>query len=31
MVNTSTLPFFRFLAAGIVVFFHFGQKIEWYR
>jgi len=30
MVNTSTLPFFRFLAAGIVVFFHFGQKIEWY-
>jgi peptidoglycan/LPS O-acetylase OafA/YrhL len=30
MVNTSTLPFFRFLAACIVVFFHFGQKIEWY-
>lgn len=29
-MNTATLPFFRFLAACIVVFFHFGQKIEWY-
>ncbi|KAF0188568.1 MAG: hypothetical protein FD168_1681 [Desulfobulbaceae bacterium] len=30
MINTSTLPFFRFLAASVVVFFHFGQKIDWY-
>ncbi len=29
-MNTATLPFFRFLAACIVVFFHFGKEIEWY-
>lgn len=29
-INTSALPFFRFFAASVVAFFHFGQKIEWY-
>lgn len=29
-INTSALPFFRFLAACVVVFFHFGQKVEFY-
>ena len=30
VINTSALPFFRFFAACVVVFFHFGQKIEFY-
>lgn len=30
-INTSVFPFFRFFAAGIVVFFHFGKKIEYYQ
>lgn len=30
VINTSSLPFFRFFAACVVVFFHFGQKIEFY-
>lgn len=29
-INTAALPFFRFVAACIVIFFHFGQKIEFY-
>jgi peptidoglycan/LPS O-acetylase OafA/YrhL len=29
-LNMSALPLFRFVAASIVVFFHFGQKIEWF-
>jgi len=29
-INTATLPFFRFFAACVVAFFHFGQKISWY-
>ena len=29
-INTSALPFFRFFAACVVVFFHFGQKVEFY-
>lgn len=30
VLNTAPLPFFRFLAACIVVMFHFGQKMEQY-
>jgi len=29
-VNTDVLPFFRFFAACVVVFFHFAQDITWY-
>jgi peptidoglycan/LPS O-acetylase OafA/YrhL len=29
-INTAALPFFRFFAACIVVFFHFAQDITWY-
>ncbi|MBU1647987.1 MAG: acyltransferase [Proteobacteria bacterium] len=29
-VNTSVFPILRFIAASIVVFFHFGQKLEYY-
>jgi len=30
-INTSVFPILRFFAASIVVFFHFGQKIEYYQ
>lgn len=30
-INTSALPIFRFFAACIVAFSHFGQKIEYYQ
>jgi peptidoglycan/LPS O-acetylase OafA/YrhL len=29
-INTAPLPFFRFFAACIVVFFHFAQDVSWY-
>lgn len=29
-IDTSVFPILRFFAASIVVFFHFGQKIEYY-
>lgn len=29
-INTAPLSFFRFFAACVVIFFHFGKKIEWY-
>jgi peptidoglycan/LPS O-acetylase OafA/YrhL len=30
-INTSALPIFRFFAACVVCFFHFGQKTEYYQ
>ena len=30
-INTSIFPFLRFFAASIVVFFHFGQKTDYYQ
>lgn len=29
-INTASLPFFRFFASCIVVFFHFAQDVPWY-